>query len=173
MNPDPNYERLREIGWRRPLSETEQTELRRWLAAHPEHQSDAEVEAALTQALAKLPDAPVPSNFTSRVLQAIERETSALEHTARRAAVPWWRALIPRLAVATAVVGISAISYWRYQGVKHRGQLADAARNLVTVTGAGPLSDPAVLEDFEVIRQLSQADEGLLALSDDLLSLKQ
>jgi len=165
MNPDPIYERLREIGWRRPWTEAEQTELRRWLAAHPELQSDTAIEAALTQALSKLPDASAPSNFTSLVLQAIERETHAEEHNARRAPAPWWRALIPRLAVVTAVVGISSISYWRYQNVK-QDELVDAAKNLVTV-------DPAVLEDFDVIRQMSQADEGLLALSDDLLSLKQ
>lgn len=171
MNPDPNYERLREIGWRRPLTDAEQAELRECLAAHPQHPSDAEAEALLSQVLAKLPDAPMPSNFTSRVLGAIEREGQAADSTAQRASLPWWRAFIPRIAVAAAVVGISGISYWRYETVK-REELANAAKNLVTVTGTGPLSDPAVLEDFEVIRQLSQADEGLLALSDDLLSLK-
>ena len=171
MTPDPNYERLREIGWRRPLSEAEQAELREWLTAHPEQQIDTEVEAALTRALANLPDAPMPSNFTSRVLQSIERETHEAQRSAARAHTPWWRAFMPRFAVATAVVGISGISYWHYQSVKQE-ELADAAKNLVTVTGAGALSDPAVLEDFEVIRQMSQADDGLLALSDDLLSLK-
>jgi len=37
MNPDSTYQRLREIGWRRPLTEAEQAELRAWLAAHPDH----------------------------------------------------------------------------------------------------------------------------------------
>ena len=36
MNPDPIDQRLRESGWRRPLTETEQAELHAWLAAHPE-----------------------------------------------------------------------------------------------------------------------------------------
>ena len=165
MNPDSVYERLRAIGWRRPLTEAEQAELRQWLAAHPEQQADAEVEAALNQALAKLPDAPMPSNFTSRVLLAIERETQSTERAPRPTLGPWWRAFLPRVAVAALVVGISSISYWRHQNVKQE-ELADAAKNLVTV-------DPAVLEDFEVIRRMSQADDGLLALSDDLLSLKQ
>ena len=164
MNPDPNYERLREIGWRRPLTDAEQAELREWLAAHPEYQADAEVEAALTQAMTKLPDAPMPSNFTSRVLQAVERETQATERAIRPARSPWWRGFIPRLAVATLLVGITGFSYWRHQAVKQE-ELVDAAKNLVTV-------DPAALEDFEAIRHLSQADDGLLALSDDLLSLK-
>jgi len=171
MNPDPNYERLREIGWRRPLTDAEQTELTRYLARRPEDQSDAEAEAALTQALAKLPDAPMPSNFTSRVLQTMERDTQASHRATRPAPSPWWRGFVPRLAVASIILGITGFSYWRHQTVKQE-ELALAARNLVTVTGAGPMSDPAVLEDFEVIRQMSQADEGLLALSDDLLSLK-
>jgi anti-sigma factor RsiW len=164
MNPDPNYERLREIGWRRPLTEAEQAELREWLATHPEHHSDAEVEAALTQALANLPEAPMPSNFTSRVLQAVERETQATERGPRPVRATWWRAFIPRIAVATLIVGITGFSYWRHQAEK-QAELVDAAKNLVTV-------DPEALEDFEAIRHLSQADDGLLALSDDLLSLK-
>jgi anti-sigma factor RsiW len=163
MNLDPNYQRLRQIGWRRALTDAEQAELREWLVAHPEQPLDTEVEAALTQALAKLPDAPMPSNFTSRVLQAVEREGRA---TVPAGAIrsPWWRAFIPRLAIATLVVGITGFSYWRHQAVKQE-ELAEAAKNLATI-------DPAALEDFEAIRHLSQADEGLLALSDDLLSLK-
>ena len=165
MNPDPQYERLREIGWRRALTDAEQAELREWLAAHPEYQADAEAEAALSQAMARLPDAPMPSNFTSRVLQAIPQETQAAERTTRPVSGPWWHGLIPRLAVATLIVGITGFSYWRHQAVMQE-ELTDAAKNLATV-------DPAALEDFEMIRHLSQADEGLLALSDDLLSLKQ
>lgn len=164
MNPDPNYERLRELGWRRPLTDAEQAELREWLATHPEHQFDTEAEAALSRALAKLPDAPMPSNFTSRVLQAVEQESQATERATPRVRSPWWRGFIPRLATATLIVGITGFSYWRHQAVKQE-ELASAARNLATV-------DPATLEDFEMIRNLSQADEGLLALSDDLLSLK-
>ena len=164
MNPDPHYERLREIGWRRPLTDAEQAELREWLAAHPEHHSEAEAEAALTQALANLPEAPMPSNFTSRVLQAVEQETHAETHTVQRASVPWWRAFIPRIAVATLIVGITGFSYWRHQAAKQE-ELVDTAKNLAIV-------DAAALEDFEAIRHLSQADDGLLALSDDLLSLK-
>lgn len=172
MNPDPIYERLREIGWRRPLTPVEQAELRLWLAAHPEHRSDAEADFALSQALAKLPDAPMPSNFTARVLQAIERDAQALDRDARPDPAPWWRLMFPKFAVATVVVGVVSVAYWRNQTVNQK-ELVDAAQSFVEVAGTGPLSDPSVLEDFDVIRRMSQADEGLLALSDDLLSLKQ
>lgn len=171
MNPDPVYQKLREIAWRRPLNEAEQAELRGWLSAHPEQKAETEVEAALTQALAKLPDAPMPSNFTARVLQAIEREQQAAARSASKTSPPWWRRLIPRIAVASVVVGAGVVVYRHNQAVKQE-ELADAARNLVVVATAAPLADPTVFEDFEAIRHLSQADEGLLALSEDLLSLK-
>jgi len=172
MNPDPVYQRLRETGWRRPLTAAEQAELRAWLATHPEQQADAEADAALSQALAKLPDAPMPSNFTARVLQAIDREVATTERTIAKTSTPWWRGLIPRLALATVVVGVGTIAYRHHQAVQ-REELADAAKKLVTVAGATPLADLAVLADFEAIRSLSQADEGLLALSEDLIALKQ
>lgn len=170
MNPDSTYQRLREIGWRRPLTEAEQAELRAWLAAHPDHQADAEAEALLTQALAKLPDAPMPSNFTARVLQAIEREDAGPQRAGQSPA-GWWRVLLPRLAVVSVITVVGLFAYLHRQTVKQE-ELAEAAKRFVTVAGSGPLSDPAVLEDFEVIRRMGQADEGLLALSEELMSLK-
>ena len=38
--------------------------------------ADLELEARLTRALARLPDAPVPSNFTARLMQAVDLEES-------------------------------------------------------------------------------------------------
>src|SRR6185436_14507392 len=105
MNPDPVYKRLRELSWRRPLTESEQAELRAWLAAHPEAEDDWETEKHLSAMLHKLPDAPVPSNFTARVRQAVEQETAA---AGRRPGFPsrWagrWRVFLPRTAAAVVV----------------------------------------------------------------------
>jgi hypothetical protein len=172
MNPDPAYQRLREIGWRRPLTDREQAELRACLAAHPDQQADAEADTALSQALARLPDAPMPSNFTAQVLNAVERESATIEQVSGKTTIRWWRVLIPRVAVVAAVVGVGVITYRHRQTVKQE-ELAEAARSFVTVAGAGPLTDPRVFEDFEAIRRMGQADEGLLALSEDLMSLKQ
>jgi anti-sigma factor RsiW len=172
MSPDPAYQKLREISWRRPLTEAEQAELHAWLAAHPEAQADAEADAALSQVLAKLPDAPMPSNFTARILQAIERDATASGRVPAKTSAPWWRVLIPRIAAATVVLGVGAIAYRHNQAVQ-RAELADTAKDFVSVAGAAPMSDLTVIEDFEAIRRMSQADDGLLALSDDLMSLKQ
>jgi len=171
MNQNPVYQRLRETGWRRPLTEVELAELRAWLAAHPEHLADAEADAALSRALAKLPDAPMPSNFTARVLQAIERESQTSDRIGARTSVPWWRRLVPRLAVATVVLGAGLVFYQHNQTVK-QAELTAAAKNVALVAAATPLADPAVFENFEVIRRMGQADEGLLALSEDLMSFQ-
>jgi len=172
MNPDPTYQRLRETGWRRPLTEAEHAELRAWLAAHPEHQAEADADARLNQVLAKLPDAPLPSNFTARVLQAIERDARSAGPTANATAAPWWRTFLPRMALAALVLAVGLVAYHRHQQSTQQRELTEAAKKLMLVAGSGPLADPMVLEDYEAIRQLSQADEELLALSDDLLALK-
>jgi len=68
------------------------------------------------------------------------------------------------------VVAVFGITAYRHNQALKQEELVDA---LVTVAGTAPLSDPSVMEDFEAIRQMSQADDSLLALSDDLMSLKQ
>ena len=101
MTNDPIYNHLRELSWRRKLTGAEEAELRAWLAAHPEAQADWEAEAGLNAALGRLPDVPVPSNFTARVLQAAEREAAA---ELRRPGWKWrvWPRLrwLPKVAFA-------------------------------------------------------------------------
>lgn len=170
MNSDPVHQRLREIAWRRRLTPAEQAELQAWLAAHPEAQAEVEQDAALDAALAGRGDAPVPSNFTVRVMQAIEADA---RREARPVARPgnWWRKLVPRFAIAALVLSVSALAYRQYLIGKQK-ELSVAAKE---IAGAQPLSSVTVIEDFEVIRSLTPAtavaDENLLALSDELLAL--
>src|SRR3954469_6162170 len=96
---DPLENQLREAAWRRNLTPEEQASLRAWLAAHPDAARDWEQDHRLTAILAGLPPAPVSSNFTARVLQAIDRDTAA---SARRRPVPWsWRWLVPKATLAS------------------------------------------------------------------------
>src|SRR5256885_6899122 len=107
----PDYQRLRELAWRRKLTPAELAE---WRAAHPEAAADAEAEAALSDALARLPDAPVPSNFTARVLQDLEREATRPAPRTR----DWfwfWRVFVPRAAAASLVVGASLFAFHRHR----------------------------------------------------------
>lgn len=160
MNPDPVYQRLRELSWRRPLTESEQAELRAWLAAHPVAQDEWEVEKHLSAMLQQLPDAPVPSNFTARVLQVVGQETAA---AGRRSGFPCagrWRVFLPRTAAAMVIVGLGLFAYHRY--LAHR-----LVTDVGIVAAVPEVPKPEVLEDFEAIRRLGSAarpDEDLLAL---------
>lgn len=162
MNNDPVYQRLREIGWRRKLTEAEAAELRAWLAAHPEASAEHEGEAALNRVLVRLPDAPVPSNFTARVLQALERE----ERNAAPRARDWnwvWRVLVPRTAAAMLVLGVGAYALQQNR-LKQRAVIRDS---LVTIATVPTMPSPQALEDFDVIQKLdsdSAADKELIAL---------
>lgn len=139
--------------WRRPLTEAERAALR--------GQPEAELEARLTQALAKLPDAPVPSNFTARVLDAIELE----EMQAARSR-DWtlnWRALWPRVAVAAAVLVFAGVSIQRYELNARRVTLA---KNVAVVAAAEPPPSLEALENLDAIERMGQsahADGDLLA----------
>ncbi len=66
MNPnDP--ENLRQILWRKPLSAKELDSLGKDSGQDPATAEDLKLEAALTRAMKSLPQAEVPSNFSSRL----------------------------------------------------------------------------------------------------------
>ncbi len=161
MKDNELHAKLRESGWRRKLSETEQAELRAYLAANPGARADWEMESALNAALTQLPDANVPSNFTARVLQAIEREE------ARPRAWIWhwdWHTLVPRVAFAAAVITFTGLVFQHHEVYRQRIAFA---RNIALVTRGQPMPSPEALENFDAIRRLSQpqhADDELLAL---------
>lgn len=162
---DPVPRKFREIIWRRPLSTAEQAELDQWLSAHPDARREWEREAVLTQGLSNLPDVPVPSNFTARVLDAVDTEVSANEVTAPR----WWIWLqrlgrAPRLAAAAAiVVGV----FFVHHAVQNnqREVLAQSAAEVAELAAVAPGVD--LLQDFDFIRSLQpapSADVELLEL---------
>jgi negative regulator of sigma E activity len=163
MGTDPFYEKLREISWRRKLNSAEEHELRDWLAAHPEAQETLDLETSLTEALGKVPDVPVASNFTARVLQAVEREGKA-EARAQESRWKIWRKLphwLPKVASATVVVTAGLLAYFHNNNVIARQQAA--AQSVAGV----PLPSPEILTNFDAIRIVSATpapDEQLLAL---------
>ncbi len=144
----------RESLWRRPLTAAE----RAALGAQP----DLELEARLTKSLAKIPDAPVASNFTARVLSAIDLEETRQE---RRRAFHWnWRVFLPR-ATATAAILIFAGLIWQRHEVNSQRILL--AKNVAKVAAVQPVPNLDALNNFDAIRRMSQpvdADKELLAL---------
>ena len=155
----------RESLWRQKVSPAERERRRAWLAAHPEARAEGELEARLTRALGRLSDAPVPSNFTALVLQAVERERAV---AARPHGVPWFAwsrrpRWLPRIGFAALLVGAGLLSY-RHQVLAV--QRAALAQSVVTVSGVAPLANPKILRDFDAIRALDQTppDVELLRL---------
>jgi anti-sigma factor RsiW len=147
-----------------PIASAKQAELRAWLATHPAAQADWELEARLTAALRRLPDAPVPANFTARVLQAVEREAALAE---RERAGFWraldWRRWLPRTAMGAAAVAAVLVSLQLYQAHTR----ARLGRSLALISNFAPALPPDSLANFDSVRRLSPApgaDTELLAL---------
>jgi len=159
MKNDAFLSKLRESGWRRKLTDTEEAEMRAYLTAHPETRADWDVESALNAAFGRLPAAPVPSNFTARVLQAVEREA------ARPPGWSWnWHRLAPRVAFAVVVVAFTGLAVHHHEIYSQRVALV---KSVALATGGQPMPSPEALENFAAIRRMSQpqhADEELLAL---------
>ena len=163
MTNDPLETRLREIHWQRKLSSSEKTELQAWLAAHPEARAQWAIEEKLSIALGQLSDVPVASNFTARVLQAVERDAAVAVSRQRG---PWrwsWRLRwLPRFAVTAVVLGAGFASYRELVSLK----FSRYGQSVAAVSNVSSLPGPDVLRDFDAIRALNRtpaADEDLLA----------
>src|SRR5439155_12441677 len=140
----------------------EETRLQSLLSAHPEKQRDFEQETALTEQLRQLPDAPLPSNFSAQVMQALELELARQERAgqAGNGWLFWFRRFAPRLAPVTLALIVGAFGFQQYRS-HHPTQ---AVRSVAAVFSNPYAASPDVFEDFEVIRQLpSVTDEELLA----------
>jgi hypothetical protein len=114
----------------------------------------------LRELLSRLPDAPVSSNFTNRVLQAIELEDSRTQKSVPR----WnWHSLLPRVAFPAVAIMFAGLSLHHYEVANQRTDLAQSVARV-----AGPQSpDVEALKNFDVIQRMSQpqrADDQLLAL---------
>jgi hypothetical protein len=169
---DTVYQKLLEASWRRPLTPEEQARLQALLQAHPGLRADWETETALSQALGRLPEPALASNFTARVLRAAEAEQARRQ--LRPALAVWWedwaRALVPKAAWAAVALLLTATAIQQYRSL-NRSLLA---RDLAKIPAVAALPRPEVLQDFEAIQQLRRvpavvrsssaiSDEDLLA----------
>ena len=122
---------------------------------------DAKLELRLTEALSQLKEAPVPSNFTARLMDEINREEM------RETPSSQWRwhwNLWPRFAGVTAALVLAVMMVQHHETTAHRVQLA---RTLETVADLHAVPSLDALNNFEAIQAMGQpapADEELLAL---------
>jgi len=121
-------------------------------------------DALLNELLRALPNKPVASNFTARVVDAAAREQNPV-----RQPVSWWEMLhhplrlVPRIAVAALALGLGLFSYQRYEIVSQ----VKMAQSVAEVSRVASLPRPEVLRDFDAVQLLTltpPADEELLAL---------
>jgi hypothetical protein len=132
---------------------------------HPQGQADWEDDLILTQALRSLPNAPVPSNFTAQVMQAVTREQRELQR-AESTVVPrmyWWHRFSKRLAwTALLLLAGSTTVFFYHQNNSQK----KFARNVAEVSNLASLPGAEVLQDFDAIDQLRYAsaasDEALI-----------
>ncbi|HTV40421.1 MAG TPA: hypothetical protein VMF08_07595 [Candidatus Sulfotelmatobacter sp.] len=119
----------------------------------------------LRELLSRLPDAPLASNFTVRVMQAIE---AAEARRGRWGAIEWnWRIFFPRITVTAAAAGIIAIAFHRHELLVQRQRLVDS----VVVVASQPMPSVEALKNFDAIQRMSQSarpDDELLALASDM-----
>jgi anti-sigma factor RsiW len=159
---DPLSERLREAQWRRELTPAEREQLRANLSGRPDEAAEWDTEARLTAALRELRDAPVASNFTARVLQAVKLE----QDTAHRHAVRQWPLLhwpakwCVRGALASVLVLAGLLSYDHVQDFKRE----ERAQSLMEVSSAAALPGVEVLQDFDAIQAMRHAPTADLEL---------
>ena len=160
---EQSYKQLLEESWRRALTPEEETRLQLYLAANPERQQQWEDEAALTDALHRLPNAPLSSNFTALVMQAVDKEERI--SASRHATVTWWRQWLPKLAPVglAAVVLLSGANLYRLHNQKQATKKVGLVSEL-----AGAFESPEAFAEFEMIQQLRAAptfgDEDLVAV---------
>jgi len=144
-----DYKTLLEKRWRHKLTAAEEASVRAWLAQHPESKADWDLDAQLSEALEKLPNVPISSNFTARVLQAVEREAKAPQSSSSR--MPWFfRVLLPRAAVASLILAVGLVTYREHTSAKR----AVLVQGVKMVAGVASLPDPDTLQNFDIIRQL-------------------
>ncbi|HMJ91112.1 MAG TPA: hypothetical protein VK530_14915 [Candidatus Acidoferrum sp.] len=170
---NPIHDELIRLSLKRELNNEDRARIDAALAAHPELREQWETDAALGRMLRQLPDAPISSNFNSRVMEAIELEERETQRATNR---PRWRAWLrrvqPRMSWALALALVSALSAYQYrvqQGTKARAQVEQAqfvheirnlSQDMVSLPG------PEVFKDFEVINQFRQVSS---VSDDDLL----
>ena len=144
------FDNLLQTAIERDLTDGELARLQRWLAANPADQAEWE---ALDHLLATLPDTPVATNFTARVLDEVRRAETA--HPALGQA--WWqRLLAPQFrpvqiaAAATLAMVIGGVGYQSHLN-QSRAEMAAAVASIAEFP-------PGFLAAVEAIGAVAQAD---------------
>jgi hypothetical protein len=181
---DLRKDELIRLSLQRELTAEEESWLEEYFAAQPGGRASWEEERALNRVLQTLADVPVSSNFTARVLHAVELDEARDERKRHPRANSRWRRMLPRFALVSVALLVAAWGlHFRQQHLRNeQARLAEQTRleqrmrlaqELAKLARISPdladLRDPEVLADFDAINQLRQAspsddDKLLIAL---------
>jgi anti-sigma factor RsiW len=153
-DPEPNDLLWR--GLRGELSDEEKNRLESLISSDARLKSEWEEELALNELLAKAPDAPVSTNFTSLVMQAVAKERREAAH--KTSTFRWLRFGFARVTAGLAVVLVIGLGLHNRYEKSQRTELAAGLRDLTTVASVLDQKHSAVetLQDFEAIQKLSR-----------------
>lgn len=162
MNRDEQFELLLAAA-KGELSPDQKAVFEQLLARDSAFRESWEQERALHETLAALPNAPMSSNFTARVLEAVDLHDKARRREARRF-VNWVWSWPTRLA-AVGVACLALVLGLQHNNQKRRADLATALNALSDVTTVlapndeNPSEGAAFLRDFDTIARLSNMPE--------------
>lgn len=172
MNLKLDETQMRELAWRRPLTEAELARLEEVLQVNPDTREEWLADARLSEALRQLPQQPAPSNLAARVLAEIDRDRSARSLSQKS---PWLLARWQRWAGgATALLLLSGGFWWQQHAQRLAAQQTKALTTFARSTEATQLPSAEALENFEVILRIHPeplADMELLALGEKLAAM--
>lgn len=164
------YDELIRLSLRRHLTAEDRLRIEAAVAAHPELKKDWESDAALGRLLRELPDAPVSSNFTALVVDAIEREERVTVRS-RTSRFRWPQWVRPRAATVFGFVVVIAFAAHQYRDRQDRSELAQDIRRVSQEFATLPsLPGPEIFHDFEAIDRLRQVS---VVSDDELLKVLQ
>ena len=147
------FDNLLQTARERDLTDGELARLERWLAANPAEWAEWEV---LDQLLAALPDTPVATNFTARVLDEVHCAEAAQPAIGQA----WWRRLlVPQfrpIQIAAAAMLVMVIGGIGYQSHLNQSR-AEMAASVASIASIAEFT-PGFLADFEAIEAIAQAD---------------
>lgn len=159
MMSNSEHKRLKELAWKKALDAEEQAKLNEFIAQHPEYREDLELELALTRSLKNLPDAPVSSNFTARVMNSIAAEeplSLSIPDYITNLVFQLSRTILPKLAAALALILLIGLSYFSYkeaQKARIAEKLVDLDR-IAMIDGKSSILTVDVFKDFDVIQKI-------------------
>ncbi len=143
------FQELMELARRQPLTPDERARLDRFLEATPLARTDWAEDMALTRLMDRLPDAPLASNFSSLVMQAISLEERRVERENKPMSLHWWtHSWFARLGLASCVALVAVGGWYRHQ----LGERADLAESVATISEVAAIPSVEVLKDFEMIQ---------------------